>query len=97
MAAILGLALFLALPQLAGWIATRLTHRSSWVAWPATAIAAFSALWYVLAWLPAHRAAARSGCGMGEQGSLFALVVGLVVHIIAGVVFGVVTRRRQRP
>ena len=52
MGAIVGAALFLALPQLAGWIATRVTQRSSWVPWPAAAITVFSALWYVLAWLP---------------------------------------------
>ena len=93
MALIVRAAVFLVLPQLAGWIATRVTRRSSAVPWPATAIAAFSTLWYVLDWLPAQHAAARSGCGMGEESAQFMLAVGLIVHTIAGVKFGTTIRR----
>jgi hypothetical protein len=98
MLAIMGAALFLALPQLAGWIATRVTQRSSWVPWPAAAITVFSALWYVLRWLPGRRAAegAESHCGMWVVAAVSLLAAGLVIHTIAGVIFGIVTRRRQR-
>jgi hypothetical protein len=98
MGSIVGAALFLALPQLAGWIATRVTQRASWVPWPAAAITVFSALWYVLAWLPGHRAAqaAESRCGMWVVGAVSALAAGLVIHTIAGVMLGMLTLRRRR-
>ena len=99
MVSIVGAVLFLALPQLAGWIASRVTKRSSWVPWPAVAITAFSALWYLLAWLPGqHRAAqaAESRCGMWVVAAVSALAAGLVVHTIAGVVFGMLSLRRRR-
>jgi len=91
------LALFLGLPQLVGWIASRVTHRSSVMPWPAAAVAAFSALWYVLDWLPAQRFGERSGCGMPEQSAMFLLAAGLVIHTCAGLVFGGLTRRRRQP
>ncbi len=99
MLAIMGTVLFVALPQLAGWIATRVTQRSSWVPWPAAAISVFSALWYLLGWLPGQRAAeaAESHCGMWVVAAVSALAVGLVLHTIAGVIFGMLTLRRSRP
>jgi hypothetical protein len=99
MVSTLGVALFLALPQLAGWIATRVAQRASWVPWPAAAITAFSALWYVLAWLPGQQRAARaaqSHCGMWVVAAVSALAAGLVMHTIAGVIFGMLTVRRRR-
>jgi membrane protease YdiL (CAAX protease family) len=100
MGSIVGTALFLALPQLAGWIATRVTQRSSWVPWPAAAITVFSTLWYVLGWLPNSRAAASSAsetrCGMWVVAAVSMLAVGLVLHTIAGVVLGMLTVRRRR-
>jgi hypothetical protein len=89
------LALFLGLPQLVGWIASRVTHRSSALPWPAAAIVAFSALWYVLDWLPAQSVGAHTGCGVPANAAVWFLVVGLVVHTGAGVVFGSLTRRRR--
>jgi len=98
MLAIMCTAFFLALPQLAGWIATRVMRRSSWVPWPAAAITVFSALWYVLSWLPGQRAAqaAESHCGMWVVAAVSALAAGLVIHTIAGVIFGMLTIRRRR-
>jgi hypothetical protein len=98
MVSIVGAALFVALPQLAGWIASRVTQRSSWVPWPASAITVFSALWYVLGWLPGQRAAeaAESHCGMWVVAAVSMLAVGLVMHTIAGVFFGMLTLRRRR-
>jgi hypothetical protein len=99
MLAIMGMVLFLAVPQLAGWIASRLTQRSSWVPWPAAAITVFSALWYVLRWLPGRRAAeavAETRCGMGVVVAVLMLATGLVIHTIAGVIFGMLTGRRDR-
>ena len=91
--------MFLALPQLAGWIATGLTKRSSWVPWPAAAITVFSALWYVLRWLPGRRAAeaaSETRCGNGVVLAVFMLAAGLVIHTVAGVIFGMLARRRHR-
>ena len=99
MVSIVGAALFLGLPQLAGWIATRVTQRSSWVPWPAAAITVFSALWYVLGWLPGQQRAAQfaeSRCGMWVVAAVSALAAGLVMHTIAGVIFGMLTLRRRR-
>ena len=98
MLAIMGIVLFLALPQLAGWIATRITGRSSWVPWPAAAISVFSALWYVLEWLPSSRAAAAAvehRCGTWVVVAVSMLAAGLVIHTIAGVIFGMLTLRRR--
>jgi hypothetical protein len=99
MVSLVGAALFVALPQVAGWIASRVTQRSSWVPWPAAAISVFSALWYLLGWLPGQRAAeaAESRCGMWVVAAVSMLAVGLVMHTIAGVFFGMLTLRRVRP
>jgi len=89
------LALFLGLPQLAGWIASRVTHRSSALPWPVAAIVAFSALWYVLDWLPAQSVGAHTGCGVPANAAVCFLAVGLAVHTIAGVILGSLTRSRS--
>ena len=96
---VLQLGLLLLLPQLAGLLVMRLARRASWVAWPAAAIAVFGVVWHQWMWVPARDAAERAPtrCGMWSIGLAFILAVGLLLHLGAGALFGVLARRvRER-
>jgi hypothetical protein len=92
---VLQLGLLLALPQLAGSLVVRLARHASWVAWPAAAIAVFGVVWHQWMWVPARDAAERAEtrCGMWSIGAMFILVAGLLLHLGAGALFGVLARR----
>jgi hypothetical protein len=87
---LLGLACLIVAPHLVGWLAMRLVRRSTWVLWPAAAIATFTAVWYLTAWRPAHEPF-QSG-QVCEANPLvlaqLALVFGLLIHTSLGAVFG---------
>jgi len=83
------------LPQLAGLLVTRLARRASWAAWPAAAIAVFGAVFYWLLWVPERESAAEAHtlCGNWSLALGFMLLLGLFVHLGAGVLFGLLSRR----
>ena len=95
-----GTILLFALPQLVGWLVTRLLRRSSWVSWPAIAVVVFSTLWYGMCWLPAHHRTGSPGCGtmmlVAVDSARWFLAAGLVGHVTVGTIFGMRARRRQR-
>ena len=96
---VLQLGLLVLLPQLAGLIVTRFVRRATWVAWPAAAIAVFGVVWHQGLWVPARAAVerAQTGCGNWAVALGFVLVVGLLLHLAAGALFGLLARRlRQR-
>ena len=95
---VLQLALLVLLPQIAGLLVTRLARRASWTAWPAAAIAVFGVVWHQGMWVPAREAADQSGsqCGMWSIGLAFILVVGLLLHLGAGALFGRLAGRMRR-
>ena len=95
---ILKIALLLVLPQLAGLLVTRLVRRASWPVWPAAAIAVFGVVFYWTRWVPAREAAADAPtrCGMWMLALGLALLVGLVVHLGIGTLFGLLARRVRR-
>lgn len=93
LAPVLVLALLLVLPQLAGLLVTRLARRTTWVAWPAAAISVFGAAFYLLLWAPTRAAEEASGCGMRSLGLAILLIVGLVLHLGTGTLFGLLARR----
>lgn len=95
---VLRIALLLVLPQLAGLLVTRLVRRASWPVWPAAAIAVFGVVFYWTRWVPAREAAeyAPTRCGIWMLALGFALLVGLVVHLGVGTLFGLLARRLRR-
>ena len=96
---VLAIALLLVLPQLAGLLVTRLARRTTWVAWPAAAIAVFGAAFYLLLWAPAARGAEEqvgTRCGTWQIALGFCLLVGLVLHLGTGTLFGLLARRQRR-
>jgi predicted Na+-dependent transporter len=95
---VLQLALLVLLPQVAGLLVTRLVRRATWTAWPAAAIAVFGVVWHQWMWVPARDAAERAEtrCGMWTIGLAFILVVGLLLHLGAGALFGSLARRLRR-
>ena len=94
---VLSLGLLLLLPQLAGLIVMRFVPRAGWTAWPAAAIAVFGVGWHQWLWAPARDRAlqAETGCGMWSVGCYFILVVGLVLHLGVGALFGAYVARRR--
>jgi hypothetical protein len=98
--AILGVALMLVLPQLAGFAAARWWRRAS--AWPLGAGAAFVAAWYADIWAPAAAAArqrmAQHGCacGLWTVAAAALLVVGLGAHLGGGAFLSWLDRRARR-
>jgi predicted Na+-dependent transporter len=92
---VLQLALLVLLPQLAGLLVTRFVRRATWTVWPAAAIAVFGVVWHQWMWVPARNAAeqAETRCGMWSIGLAFILVVGLLLHLGAGALFGLLARR----
>jgi hypothetical protein len=93
---ILGFSLLLVLPQLAGLLVMRLAPRASWLAWPAAAISVFGVVFYCFLWAPTRQAEQMHGCGMQSLALAILLVVGLVVHLATGVIFGMLARRIRR-
>ena len=95
---VLQVALLLLLPQMVGLLVTRLARRASWTAWPAAAIAVFGVVWHEWMWVPARNRAvhAHTGCGAWAVGLAFILVVGLLLHLGAGTLFGFLARHNKR-
>lgn len=95
--AILTISLLLLLPQLAGLALMRFVRSasSSWVAWPAAAIAVFGLVFYWWMWVPARAAAerAQTHCGNWSLALGFGLLLGLFLHLAFGVLFGLLVRR----
>src|SRR5262245_36792708 len=96
--AVLAIAVLLVLPQLAGLLVTRLARRTTWVAWPAAAIAVFGAAFYLTIWAPMGAAAEvqQTRCGTWQIALGFCLLAGLVLHLGAGTLFGLLARRLRR-
>jgi hypothetical protein len=96
---VLEVAILLVLPQLAGLLVTRIARRTTWVAWPAAAIAVFGAAFYLLMWAPARAINEQQmdwPCGTWMVALGFGLLVGIVIHLGAGILFGLLARRLRR-
>jgi hypothetical protein len=97
---VVGVALMLVLPQLAGFAAARWWRRS--VAWPLIAGTTFAMIWYARLWAPAAAAAAQRaahhGCTCGEWAvvDLVLLVAGLGFHLGGGSFLSWLDRRARR-
>jgi len=98
--AVLAIALLLVLPQLAGLLVTRLARRTTWVAWPAAAIAVYGAAFYLLIWAPARSAEemvqTHTRCGTGQIALGVCLLAGLLLHLGTGTLLGLLARRLRR-
>lgn len=92
LSSLLALALMLVLPQLAGLLVTRLVRRTTWVAWPAAAIAVFGVAFYFCVWVPTR----HYPCGTGREGVGIILFAGLLLHLGAGTLLGLLARRLRR-
>jgi hypothetical protein len=98
---VLAIALLLVLPQLAGLILTRFVRRPTWVAWPAAAIVVYGVAFYLTLWARWQAAAEQAAegqmrCGTWQFALGIVLFVGLVGHLVAGSVLGLLARRLRR-
>ena len=82
----------LVLPHLAGLLVTRLARRTTWVAWPAAAIAVFGAAFYFCVWVPTR----QYPCGTGREAIGILLLAGLLLHLGTGTLLGLLARRLRR-
>jgi len=92
LSSILALALMLVLPQLAGLLVVRVVGRTTWVAWPAAAIAVYGVAFYFCVWVPTR----HYPCGTGREAFGIILLAGLLLHLGTGTLLGLLARRLRR-
>src|SRR5436190_20016356 len=96
---VLALELMLVLPQLAGLLVTRLARRTTWVAWPAAAIAVYGAAFYLIIWAPmraAEEVQTEPRCGTWQIAFGICLLGGILLHLGTGTLLGLLARRLRR-